>query len=76
MVGNNNVEPDVKKPEIKGCGNIVGWGCLVSIVLILAIGWYVMYSVSHNMKVRGANTTAAGDAKLAYHLAHRAFHNQ
>ena len=73
MVENNSVEPDVKKPEVTGCRNIVGWGCLISLVLIFAIWGYVMYSASHNMKVRGANSTAGSDGKIAHFFAQKYF---
>jgi len=66
MVENNSVEPDVKKPEVTGCRKSVGWGCLISIVLISAIVGYVMYSATHNRKVRGANSAANSDVKNAY----------
>jgi hypothetical protein len=73
MVEKNGVESDVKKQEASGCRKSVGWGCLISIVLISAIVGYVMYSASHNMKVRGDNSTAGVDGKIAYMYAQKYF---
>ncbi len=70
MVENNSVEPDVKKPEVTGCRNVVGWGCLISLVLSLAITGYFLYSVSHG---RRADAIAYSDAVLSSNAAEKYF---